>query len=151
MASNGVSSHDLPSDGPSIRTALNYSSPPTDGQQGYYFVYESHAKEQGRPLTNIGQKGHDCDIRDLRGCNEGLSLDVHGFRFVEMGRSKEERFEDDEKVKEGPYTAECEECVDLELAFVRFRTADVRTGSYYGRRTRSESSYSIIRSGGKVA
>jgi hypothetical protein len=112
MATNGYS-HDLPCDTPGLVVSLNYTSPPTGTQAGYYFVYPNHAEKEGRPQTNIDQRGHDCTIHDLRGRERVPDLDVHGFQIVDAGQSAELKFEDDEKVKLGPYTSEIEQCVGI--------------------------------------
>ncbi|KAH0832945.1 hypothetical protein J3R83DRAFT_11917 [Lanmaoa asiatica] len=82
-----------------VQTTFNYYQP-TDDQAPYFYVEEPPA---GVLRSNIGMDPRPAVVRDARGKEETLGLDVSGFQFVTYP-SVEKEFVDEEKIRTVYYT-----------------------------------------------
>ncbi|THH19322.1 hypothetical protein EUX98_g8798 [Antrodiella citrinella] len=79
-----------------IATQLTYFKAPADGSKPYIDINSDVLKEEdGRNWT---KEVHDITIENLRGKEDSVKLDTHGFQFLK-GTSKHKSFASEEEVK----------------------------------------------------
>lgn len=93
-----------------VTTKLNFLSPDFPRSQKPFY-YTVHNPPQGVTPPTILRSAHQVEIRDVRGIEGYLAMDVNGFEIVRHTTSVQ--FEDfgDESVIRNVYLPECAQCV----------------------------------------
>lgn len=83
----------------SVSATLNYFTSPADGSKP--FSYQIIPPE-GVPFTNWKPEPRQIEIENLRGKEDSVSLDKHGFQFG-VADTKHKAFKDDEEIRREYY------------------------------------------------
>lgn len=95
-----------------VTTKINFLSPDFPRSQKPFY-YTVHNPPQGVAPPNILRSGHQVEIRDVRGAEGFLAIDVNGFEIVRHTTSVQFEEFADESIIRSVYLPECEQCVLL--------------------------------------
>ncbi|KAK7039239.1 hypothetical protein VNI00_010144 [Paramarasmius palmivorus] len=86
-----------------VTATLSYFTPPADGSKPRFYNYEPPAGTPKLNYTDMAVK-HVCQIENIRGAEDALSLDANGFQFAKHASSVDyEKFNEDVDIEREYY------------------------------------------------